>query len=134
MTITLTPIGFVRTTRVDPVDDNWHAETTRIELDANQFTPDALLSLDHFSPIDVIYSINHPESATPLLVARRPRGRVDWQLLAIFAQRAKNPANRIGLTVCKLIKLGDHCVHASGLDACDGTLVLDIKPGLTAFV
>ncbi len=51
MKIELTPIGHVRSTRADPTDDNWDAETTRIELDPTQFTPDALLSLDTFSHV-----------------------------------------------------------------------------------
>jgi hypothetical protein len=81
--ITLTPIGHVRTTRADPVDDNWDAETTTIELDSKQFTPDALLSLDQFSHVEVIYWFHHEEAAKPNLGARRPRGREDWPLVGI---------------------------------------------------
>ena len=73
MNITLTPIGYVRTTRVDPVDDNWDVETTRIELDTTRFTADALLSLDSFSHVEVIYWFHHAEAATPTLGARHPR-------------------------------------------------------------
>jgi tRNA (adenine37-N6)-methyltransferase len=131
--ITLTPIGHVRTTRADPVDDNWDAETTTIELDPNLFTPDALLSLDHFSHVEVIYWFHHEEAARPNLGARRPRGREDWPLVGIFAQRAKNRPNRLGLTVCKILEVKGLTVRVSGLDAIDGTPVLDLKPWMEGF-
>ncbi len=133
MDIVLSPIGFVRTTRADPVDDNWDAETTRIELDPARFSPDALLSLDAFSHVEVIYWFHHPEAAQPNLGARRPRGRADWPLVGIFAQRAKNRPNRLGLTVCKILKVDGLTLEVSGLDAIDGTPVLDLKPWMDGF-
>ena len=134
MKIELQPIGHVRTTRADPVDDNWDAETTTIELDASQFTPDALLSLDQFSHVEVIYFFHHEEAAKPNLGARRPRGREDWPLVGIFAQRAKNRPNRLGLTVCKILEVKGLTVRVEGLDAIDGTPVLDIKPVMREFL
>jgi tRNA-Thr(GGU) m(6)t(6)A37 methyltransferase TsaA len=133
MKIELQPIGYVRTTRADPTDDNWDAETTTIELDAARFTPDALLSLEEFSHIEVIYWFHHKEAATPAVGARRPRGRADWPLVGIFAQRGKNRPNRIGLTICRVLKVDDLRVHVAGLDAIDGTPVLDIKPWMSGF-
>jgi tRNA (adenine37-N6)-methyltransferase len=131
--ITLTPIGHVRTTRADPVDDNWDAETTTIELDPKQFMPDALTSLDHFSHVEVIYWFHHEEAARPNLGARRPRGREDWPLVGIFAQRAKNRPNRLGLTVARILEVKGLTVRVSGLDAIDGTPVLDLKPWMEGF-
>ncbi len=133
MTITLTPIGHVRGSRAAPVDDAWDAETATIELDAKTFTPDALLSLDQFSHVEVIYWFHHPEAEKPNLGARRPRGRQDWPMVGIFAQRAKNRPNRLGLTVCRLMKINGLTVHLEGLDAIDGTPVLDIKPWVEGF-
>ena len=57
----------------------------------------------------------------------------DWPLVGIFAQRAKNRPNRLGVTVCKLAAVDDLNVRVSGLDAIDGTPVLDIKPWMTGF-
>lgn len=133
MNIQLQPIGFVRATRADPFDDAWDAETTTIELDAKTFTSDALLSLDQFSHVEVIYWLHHPEAEKPNLGARRPRGRQDWPMVGIFAQRAKNRPNRLGLTVCRLKKIDGLTIHLEGLDAIDGTPVLDIKPWMEGF-
>ena len=133
MKIELTPIGYVRTTRSAPTDDNWDAETTRIELNTSRFTADALLSLDSFSHVEVLYWFHHEEAATPTLGARHPRGRKDWPLVGIFAQRGKNRPNRIGLTICKVLKVEGTTLHVSGLDAIDGTPVLDLKPWMSGF-
>lgn len=133
MLITLTPIGHVRSSRTAPVDDQWDAETSTIELDLARFAPDALLSLDQFSHVEVIYWFHHPEAAKPTLGARRPRGRADWPLVGIFAQRAKNRPNRLGLTICKILKVEGVTLTVSGLDAIDGTPVLDLKPWMKGF-
>ncbi|MEQ1779927.1 MAG: SAM-dependent methyltransferase [Hyphomonadaceae bacterium] len=133
MKITLDPIGHVRTTRADPTDDNWDAETTRIELETTRFTADALLSLDTFSHVEVLYWFHHEEAATPVIGARHPRGNQDWPLVGIFAPRGKNRPNRIGLTICEILKVDGTTLHVKGLDAIDGTPVLDLKPWVSDF-
>ena len=133
MQIVLTSIGLVTTTRAEPIDDAWDGEITTIELDAGQFTPDALLSLEQFSHIEVIYWFHHPAAEQANLGARRPRGRADWPMVGIFAQRAKNRPNRLGLTVCRLLKVEGLKIEVSGLDAIDGTPVVDIKPWMDGF-
>ncbi len=133
MKIDLAPVGYVFTTRAEPTDDNWDAETTRIELDAQRFGPDALLGLDSFSHVEVLYWFHHADAAAPALGARRPRGRADWPLVGIFAQRGKNRPNRLGLTICRILRVEGTALHVSGLDAIDGTPVLDLKPWMSGF-
>jgi len=58
----------------------------------------------------------------------RPRGRSDMPLLGIFATRTPHRPNPIGLTRVKLLKVEGNVVTVQGLDAFDGTPVLDIKP------
>lgn len=65
--------------------------------------------------------------------ARRPRGRADWPLVGIFAQRAKDRPNRIGSTVCNLKRVDGTVIEVAGLDAVDGTPVLDVKPYFAEF-
>jgi tRNA (adenine37-N6)-methyltransferase len=67
------------------------------------------------------------------ILARRPRGRADWPEVGIFAQRGKNRPNRIGVTVCRLLSVRDLTIEVEGLDAIDGTPVLDIKPYVSGF-
>jgi tRNA (Thr-GGU) A37 N-methylase len=108
MNITLTSIGHVPTIRADPTDDNWDNETTRIDLDTTRFTADALLSLDSFSQVEVLYWFHHAEAAISTLGAHHPRDNTAWPLAGIFAQRGKNRPNRIGLTIRKALKVKGH--------------------------
>ena len=52
----------------------------------------------------------------------------------IFAQRGKNRPNRIGSTVCRVIRIEGTRLYVSELDAIDGTPILDIKPVMTEFL
>ena len=65
--------------------------------------------------------------------ARRPRGNPDWPLVGIFAQRGKNRPNRLGVTVCRIVSVEGLTLEVEGLDAIDGTPVLDIKPVMSGF-
>ena len=128
-----TPIGTVIGGRVDAIDDDWAAVQAEIVLDADRFSPAVLAGLDEFSHIEVVFVFHlvHPDAAH--LGARRPRGRVDWPEVGIFAQRAKARPNRIGVTVCELLAVDGVRVTVRGLDAIDGTPVLDVKPYMTGF-
>lgn len=50
---------------------------------------------------------------------------------SLFAQRGKNRPNRIGTTLCRVVRLEGRRLHVAELDAVDGTPVLDIKPVLS---
>ena len=133
-TITMHPIGFVRGGRGEPVDDAWDAVEARIELDGAQLRPDAAAGLDAFSHVEVIF---HFDRASPKDVntgARHPRGRKDWPLVGILAQRGKDRPNRIGVTVCRILSVDGLSLRVRGLDAVDGTPVLDIKPVMKGFL
>jgi tRNA-Thr(GGU) m(6)t(6)A37 methyltransferase TsaA len=133
MDITLKPIGRVVSARADAIDDAWDAVVARIELDAAQFTADATASLGDFSHIEVIFYFDRVPDSEVQTGARRPRGRKDWPLAGIFAQRGKGRPNRLGLCVCTLERVDGLTLHVKGLDAIDGTPVLDIKPVMTGF-
>lgn len=120
------PIGFVRGGRTEAVDDDWGASRARIELDPARFTPDALLGLDAFSHAEVIFVFDRVGDDEIEYGARHPRGRKDWPKVGIFAQRGKNRPNRI-------VAVDGLALVVEGLDAIDGTPVLDIKPAMRGF-
>ncbi len=66
--------------------------------------------------------------------ARHPRGRKDWPLVGIFAQRAKNRPNRLGVCVARIVSVDGLSLTVEGLDAVDGTPVVDIKPVIKGFL
>lgn len=127
------PVGMVRSTRAAPTDDGWDAETARIELDAERFGPEALLGLDAFSHVEVLFVFDRVDEAGVQTGARHPRGNTAWPSVGIFAQRGKNRPNRIGVTICRLLGVEGTVLHLAGLDAIEGTPVLDIKPWIAGF-
>lgn len=132
-TISMTPIGLVKSTRKQIIDDNWDAEKMHIELDADQFTGEALAGLTDFSHVEILFYMNEVDPAKVEKTARHPRNNTDWPKIGIFSQRGKNRPNQIGLTICKILKVEDRNLHVEGLDAIDGTPVLDIKPWVGEF-
>ncbi len=133
-TFPLTPVGYVRGGRTVAVDDDWGASHARIELDPALFKPDALAGLADFSHLEVIFLFDRVPDEKIEYGARRPRGRADWPLVGIFAQRGKNRPNRLGLCSCRILRIDGLAVEVEGLDAIDGTPVLDLKPVMTGFL
>ncbi len=131
--LNVTPIGIIHSAIREPVDDVWGGLHSRIELDASRFSAASLAGLSDFSHLEVVFIFDRVGDSEIHFGARRPRGRVDWPLVGIFAQRGKNRPNRIGVTICRLVSVDDLMVTVEGLDAIDGTPVLDIKPYMREF-
>jgi tRNA (Thr-GGU) A37 N-methylase len=132
--LTVAPIGHVVGGRVEPVDDDWDAVTATIRLDATRFSADALRGLDAFSHLEVLYHFHLVGEDAVHTGARRPRGNPDWPLVGIFAQRGKDRPNRLGVSICRVEGVDGLDVAVRGLDAIDGTPVLDLKPAMREFL
>ncbi len=131
--ITMRPIGVVRGGRDEATDDDWGPEQAEIHLDGERFGPEVVAGLDAFSHIEVVFVFDRVDEGAVNLGARHPRGRTDWPKVGILAQRARARPNRIGVTVCELTALEGLLLRVRGLDAVDGTPVLDVKPYLSEF-
>lgn len=129
----VSPVAHVRGGRAAPEDDNWGAERAVIHLEET-FPQDALFGLGAFSHAEIVFQFHLAPDAKIETGARRPRGNPDWPLVGIFAQRGKNRPNRIGVTVCRIISVSGREIAVEGLDAIDGTPVLDIKPVMREFL
>ncbi|MER0481680.1 SAM-dependent methyltransferase [Streptomyces sp. Edi2] len=132
-TVVSVPVGRVVGGRTEVRDDDWGKETAIIRLDAGQYGPEAVAGLDTFSHLEVVYHFDRVPTDKIQTGARHPRGNTDWPLVGIFAQRGKNRPNRIGVSRCRLLKADGLDLHVQGLDAVDGTPVLDIKPYMAEF-
>jgi tRNA (adenine37-N6)-methyltransferase len=131
--ILMTAVGYVHASRSAAEDDGWDKVAARIELDSARFGPDALAGLAAFSHVEVLFYF-HAADAMPETGARVPRGNPDWPKVGIFAQRAKDRPNHIGATICRVLSVNGTTLEVAGLDAIDGTPVLDIKPVLKGFL
>jgi tRNA (adenine37-N6)-methyltransferase len=131
--ILVRPIGIVRSHRTEAVDDGWDTVESAIELD-RRFGPEALAGLEGFSHIEVLFLFDRVAETAVETGARHPRERTDWPKVGIFAQRGRTRPNRLGATVCPLLRIAGRTAFVRSLDAIDGTPVLDIKPVMRGFL
>lgn len=131
--VILKPIGRVNSTRLKVEDDNWDKENVFIEIDSSEFTSEALFGLDTFSHVEVLFYMDQVDPQKIEKNARYPRNNPEWPKVGIFSQRGKNRPNQIGLTICRVLKVDETKLFLEGLDAVNGTPVLDIKPWVKEF-
>ena len=118
---------------MEPIDDDWGDVVATITLDASRFSVASLAGLEAFSHVEVVFLFDRVPEGEHEQGARRPRGNPAWPEVGIFAQRAKGRPNRLGVTCCELVGIDGLQLTVRGLDAIDGTPVLDLKPYMTEF-
>lgn len=121
------PIGTVRNDVVDPAEVEWDTLISRLELDPSLLP--ALEGIEAFSHLIVLF-VFHRSPATPPPLQVRPERRDDMPLLGVFSTRSPRRPNPLGMTVVRLLAREGTCLTVQGLDALDGTPILDIKPYL----
>jgi tRNA-Thr(GGU) m(6)t(6)A37 methyltransferase TsaA len=131
--IALSAVGTVRSPVKEQVDDVWGGVTSVIELDGNVVGAEACKGLQEFSHVEILFHMHRVPVDRIETNARHPRGRVDWPAVGIFAQRGRVRPNRVGATVCRLVKVEGLRLTVLDLDAIDGTPVIDVKPYMTEF-
>ncbi len=130
-TINLKPIGHVVSPVEETVDEKWGGVVSRVLL-----LPEyagGLDGLDGFSHAMVVTYLNKAKYDPARHLKRRPRGLESMPLVGIFSQRAKDRPNPIGITAVRIIRTGTDYLEVQGLDAINGTPVLDIKPYYPSF-
>ena len=133
MKIQFQAVGHVNALRQHAEDDFWGGEEVWITL-TEEFTPEALQGLSAFSHVEVLFLLHKAEASKIVTGARHPRNNKAWPAVGIFAQRGKNRPNRIGSTICRLVRVEGCKLLVAELDAIDGTPVLDIKPVMIEFL
>jgi tRNA-Thr(GGU) m(6)t(6)A37 methyltransferase TsaA len=125
------PIGLVRGGRTEAYEDGWGPVTSVIELDPAVLDETATRGLDDYSHVEVVFVFDR--ATRTCRATQHPRGNTRWPKTGILAQRAPNRPNHLGVTVCPLEAVDGLRLTVRGLDALDGTPVLDVKPYLPEF-
>lgn len=123
--IVFTPIGHVRTSAVG---DEVKNKSTISQIIVNGELLAGLEGIAEFSHVFVLFYLNQTTPEQRLTLKVHPRGRMDLPPTGIFATRTMLRPNPIGLTVVELLKVEGNVLTVQGLDAYDGTPVLDVKP------
>ena len=131
MPITLQPIAITHNSRKVASDDFWGNVITEITLE--EHIPEvAFANIEEFSHLEVIYYFDQADDKA-MVYSGRPRGNPDYPVMGIFCQRKKDRPNKIGLCTVELLSHSGRTIQVRGLDAIDGTPVLDIKPVFKEF-
>jgi tRNA-Thr(GGU) m(6)t(6)A37 methyltransferase TsaA len=131
VTISIEAIGQVRNAVVDGGDEGWGEVISELHLEP-QFAA-GLDGIEQFSHVVVLFWMHQSTFAPAQDLVRRPRGREDMPQLGIFAQRARHRPNPLGVTAVRLLERRGALLRVQGLDAVDGTPLVDVKPYVPSF-
>jgi tRNA-Thr(GGU) m(6)t(6)A37 methyltransferase TsaA len=126
--ISLMPIGRVTNGIEYPGDVKWETIVSEVVI-APQLV-EALDGVDGFSHIVIIFYLNKVDEDRRSLLKVHPERKEELPLVGVFATRSPVRPNPIGVTVVKLLERRENVLRVLGLDAYDGTPVLDVKPYL----
>lgn len=129
--MTLKPIGMVRNKVKQPIRHGWGEIVSEIIVDSD--LTEALDNLDEFSHLIVLYWMHQLPAGRQLPHKVHPMGKPELPLVGRFATRSPSRPNPVGQATVKLLERHDNILKVKGLDAIDGTPVIDIKPYLPGY-
>lgn len=130
--VNCTPIGVVRNSVTEMSKGRWGDIESEIHLDPQY--AGGLQGLEQFSHAVVVFHLHEmPPFDAGKQLLRHPRGMEHLQKVGVFAQRTKFRPNPIGVTSVEIRSVRDNVVVVRGLDALNGTPVLDLKPYIPMF-
>jgi tRNA-Thr(GGU) m(6)t(6)A37 methyltransferase TsaA len=113
----LTPLGYIKKEK-----DQAYLEVLP------QFAP-ALLGLEGFTHLWVLYWFHENDRPAARAVLQvHPRRDLANPLTGVFACRAPERPNPLGLTACRILRINGNLLEVAGLDARDGSPIVDLKP------
>ena len=119
-------IGRVRNSIKRKKREGWESVISDIILDPKY--EEALEGLEDYSHIFVLFWLSRVSQAKRRMAKVHPKSREDLPLVGVLATRTQYRPNPMGLTLVKLLAREKNILRVRGLDALDGTPVIDIKP------
>ena len=126
--IVLKPIARVKNSIKDPGKHDWPGLESKIV-----FSPgfdDALDGLEDFSHIIVLFWMHRSPAWDRATSKVHPQRRPELPLVGVLATHSPLRPNPLGMTTVRLLERKGNVLKVIGLDAIDGTPVVDIKPSL----
>ncbi len=122
--VTYQAIGIVRS----DIKKREHRDTRDViaEIVLDPALAEGLDNLDEFSHIIVIYWLHKSRQPVPLKV--HPMYRTEPTPIGVFSSRSPDRPNPLAISTVKLLGRRHNILKVQGLDAIDGSPVLDIKP------
>lgn len=131
--ISLSHIATVSNNRSGLEDDDWGSIISKITL-VDGLPAELLKGLDEFSHVEILFHFHRLPEGRIDPPTRSPRNNRDWPDIGLLAQRSAHHPNPLGMTMAKVIRVKGRILTVQGLDAIDGSPVLDIKPVFNEFL
>ena len=125
--LTLQPIGWVIEGPACPPGAGWEEREAVVEIEPAW--TEALHGIEGFSHIWLLWWLDRRDEP-PEALQVHPEGRQEVPLVGIFATRSPRRPNPLAMTAVQLLGREGRRLRVRGLDACQGTPILDIKPYL----
>jgi L-fuculose-phosphate aldolase len=125
--LTLRPVGWVIDGPACPPEEGWEDREAVVEVEPAW--AEALHGIEGFSHIWLLWWLDR-RNEPPEALQVHPEGRSEMPLTGIFATRSPHRPNPLAMTAVELLGREGRRLRVRGLDACQGTPVLDIKPYL----
>jgi len=129
--ISIRIIGHVESTVKHQTDEHWGDVVARVVLQPEYRA--GLQGIEQFSHALIVTFLHQARFDPSRHLIRRPRGLDTMPEVGIFAQRAKDRPNPLGITAVAIVDVEPGVLMVRGLDAIDGTPVVDIKPYYPAY-
>lgn len=117
------PIGYVINEIKKPRFGGWQDLISEIHL-----LPDfseGLEGIQDYSHLVILYWMDKVDK---IKLKMHPQGKDGVPTVGIFACRCPSRPNPIAVTTCQFIEIKERILKVKGLDAIDGTPIIDIKP------
>ena len=124
-TIGLEPIGHVKSPEKRSRRGDFDEVISEIIL-REDLAP-GLEGLGEFSHLEVIFYMHLPDEGRARRLKTHPKGCTQLPEVGLFATRSPHRPNRIGLTLCRILSIHGNVIKVKGLDALDGSPILDIR-------
>lgn len=128
-TIVLAPIGRVES----DFSESSSVEEMRQRPSRLVVRPEFAAGLEGLAAGDRIVVLFYFHQSEGYALRQHPRGDISRPKQGVFTLRSPRRPNRIGVTVAYIEAIEGNVLHVTGLDALDGTPLLDIKPYVSFF-
>lgn len=126
--IKMIPVGHVDNEFLEPFQDEEKMYESVSRIIINEEFSDGLYRIEDFEKLQILFCFSRFKKYK--LIQKR---WYDGQMAGVFASRTPRRPNGIGLTTVQLLKVENNVLVVKGLDAINGTPVLDIKPYVETF-
>ncbi|MEV6676336.1 TrmO family methyltransferase [Streptomyces erythrochromogenes] len=110
------------------VADDYQGSVESVIRFREEIPEETLQGLEEFSHVQVVWKMDQARPEDVELHARSPRGNPQWPATGTFVHRNHRRPAQVGISHPRLKRVEGRDVVVTGLDAVDGTPVLDLSP------